>query len=74
MAHATRAGEGVGHPVPDPRIAVELVTRSPAQYLKMISECISLAVTAIQQIDDRRTSASRKPSSPQSAPIKKTAR
>jgi hypothetical protein len=42
----------VGHPVPDPGIAVELVTRSPAQYLKMISEYVSLAVAALHGVDD----------------------
>jgi hypothetical protein len=32
-------------------VAVELVTRSPAQYWEMISEHVSLAVAALQQVD-----------------------
>ena len=33
-------------------VGVELVTRSPAQYWEMISEHVSLAVGALQQVDD----------------------
>ena len=33
-------------------VAVELVTRSPAQYWEMISEHVSLAVAALRQIDE----------------------
>jgi hypothetical protein len=33
-------------------VGVELVTRSPAQYGEMISEHVSLAVAALQQVDD----------------------
>jgi ubiquinone/menaquinone biosynthesis C-methylase UbiE len=33
-------------------VAVELVTRSPEQYWQMISEHVSLAVAALQQVDD----------------------
>jgi SAM-dependent methyltransferase len=33
-------------------VDVELVTRSPAQYLEMISEHVSLAVAALQQVDE----------------------
>ena len=32
-------------------VDVELVTRSPAQYWEMISEHVSLAVAALQQVD-----------------------
>jgi hypothetical protein len=32
-------------------VGVELVTRSPAQYWEMISEHVSLAVAALQQVD-----------------------
>jgi SAM-dependent methyltransferase len=34
-------------------VDVELVTRSPAQYWEMISEHVSLAVAALQQVDER---------------------
>jgi SAM-dependent methyltransferase len=34
-------------------VAVELVTRSPAQYWEMISEHVSLAVAALQQVSER---------------------
>ena len=33
-------------------VGVELVTRSPAQYWEMISEHVSLAVAALQQVDE----------------------
>jgi hypothetical protein len=33
-------------------VDVELVTRSPAQYWDMISEHVSLAVAALQQVDE----------------------
>ena len=33
-------------------VDVELVTRSPEQYWEMISEHVSLAVAALQQVDD----------------------
>jgi SAM-dependent methyltransferase len=33
-------------------VTVELVTRSPAQYWEMISEHVSLAVAALQQVDE----------------------
>jgi SAM-dependent methyltransferase len=33
-------------------VAVVLVTRSPAEYWEMISEHVSLAVTALQQVDE----------------------
>ena len=33
-------------------IDVELVTQSPAQYWAMISEHVSLAVAALQQVDE----------------------
>ena len=33
-------------------VGVELVTRSPAQYWEMISEHVSLAAAALQQVDD----------------------
>jgi SAM-dependent methyltransferase len=33
-------------------VGVELVTRSPAQYWEMVSEHVSLAVAALQQIDE----------------------
>ena len=32
-------------------VGVELVTQSPAQYWEMISEHVSLAVAALQQVD-----------------------
>jgi hypothetical protein len=34
-------------------VGVELVTRSPAQYWEMISEHVSLAVAALQQVDEQ---------------------
>src|SRR5882762_5532433 len=34
-------------------VDVELVTRSPSQYWEMISEHVSLAVAALQQVDER---------------------
>jgi hypothetical protein len=33
-------------------VGVELVTQSPAQYWEMISEHVSLAVAALQQVDE----------------------
>jgi SAM-dependent methyltransferase len=33
-------------------VGVELVTRSPAEYWEMISEHVSLAVAALQQVDE----------------------
>jgi ABC-type iron transport system FetAB permease component len=33
-------------------VDVELVTRSPAEYWQMISEHVSLAVAALQQVDE----------------------
>ena len=33
-------------------VGVELVTRSPAQYWEMISEHVSLAVAALQRVDE----------------------
>ena len=33
-------------------VEVELVTRSPAQYGEMISEHVSLAVAALEQVDE----------------------
>ena len=33
-------------------VDVELVTRSPAEYWEMISEHVSLAVAALQQVDE----------------------
>src|SRR5262249_5897287 len=33
-------------------VEVELVTRSPAEYWEMISEHVSLAVAALQQVDE----------------------
>jgi len=33
-------------------VGVELVTRSPAQYWEMISEHVSVAVAALQQVDE----------------------
>ena len=33
-------------------VGVELVTRSPEDYWEMISEHVSLAVAALQQVDD----------------------
>lgn len=35
-----------------PSVDVELVTRSPAEYWEMISEHVSLAVAALQQVDE----------------------
>ena len=33
-------------------VGVELVTRSPAEYWEMISEHVSLAVAALQEVDE----------------------
>jgi hypothetical protein len=38
--------------VPEWDVDVELVTRSPAQYWEMISEHVSLAVAALQRVDE----------------------
>ena len=40
------------HDVAEWDVAVELVTRSPAEYWDMISEHVSLAVAALQHVDD----------------------
>jgi hypothetical protein len=55
-------------------VGVELVTRSPAQYWKMISEHVSLAVAALAQVSEPARSGSRQPSSPGPAPANTTAR
>jgi SAM-dependent methyltransferase len=45
--------EGAGlHDVAEWDVAVELVTRSTAEYWEMISEHVSLAVAALQEVDD----------------------
>ncbi len=45
--------EGAGlRDVAEWEVGVELVTRSPAQYWEMISEHVSLAVGALQQVDE----------------------
>src|SRR5437763_14895805 len=45
--------QGAGlHDVAEWDVDVELVTRSPAQYWEMISEHVSLAVAALQQVDE----------------------
>ena len=38
--------------LPEWDVDVELVTRSPAQYWEMISEHVSLAVAALQRVDE----------------------
>jgi SAM-dependent methyltransferase len=45
-------GAGLRH-VEEWDVDVELVTQSPAQYWEMISEHVSLAVAALQQVDER---------------------
>ena len=46
--------EGVGlRDVVEWDVGVELVTRSPEEYWEMISEHVSLAVAALQQVDAR---------------------
>jgi hypothetical protein len=40
------------HHVAEWDVDVELVTRSPAEYWEMISEHVSLAVAALQQVDE----------------------
>ena len=40
------------HDVAEWDVGVELVTRSPAEYWEMISEHVSLAVAALQQVDE----------------------
>src|SRR5207249_7671754 len=44
-------GAGLGD-VAEWDVDVELVTRSPAQYWEMISEHVSLAVAALQHVDE----------------------
>lgn len=45
--------EGAGlHDVDEWDVDVDLVTRSPAEYWEMISEHVSLAVAALQQVDE----------------------
>jgi SAM-dependent methyltransferase len=44
-------GAGLGHVV-EWDVDVELVTRSPDEYWEMISEHVSLAVAALQQVDE----------------------
>jgi SAM-dependent methyltransferase len=44
-------GAGLGG-IAECDVAVELVTRSPEQYWEMISEHVSLAVAALQRVDD----------------------
>src|SRR4051794_8697355 len=44
-------GAGLGD-IAEWDVDVELVTRSPAQYWEMISEHVSLAVAALQQVDE----------------------
>ena len=41
------------HDVAEWDVDVELVTRSPEQYWEMISEHVSLAAAALQQVDER---------------------
>ena len=41
------------HNVAEWNVDVELVTRSPEQYWEMISEHVSLAAAAVQQVDER---------------------
>ena len=51
--HVSALYEGAGlRDVSEWDVGVELVTRSPAQYWDMISEHVSLAVAALQQIDE----------------------
>ncbi len=46
--------EGVGlRDIAEWDVDIELVTRSPGQYWDMISEHVSLAVAALQQVDER---------------------
>jgi SAM-dependent methyltransferase len=50
--HVTALYEAAGlRDVAEWDVAVELVTRSPAEYWKMISEHVSLAVAALRQVD-----------------------
>jgi len=51
-AVATRYEEAGLRDVAEWDVDVELVTRSPAEYWAMISEHVSLAVAALQQVDD----------------------
>jgi SAM-dependent methyltransferase len=41
------------HDVAEWDVAIELVTQSPEQYWEMMSEHVSLAATALRQVDDR---------------------
>ena len=51
--YVTALYEGAGiRDVAEWDVDVELVTRSPAQYWEMISEHVSLAVAALQQVDE----------------------
>src|SRR5437763_13543415 len=51
--HVSALYEGAGlRDVAEWDVDVELVTDSPAQYWDMISEHVSLAVAALQQVDD----------------------
>src|SRR6478735_4689087 len=51
--HVSALYEGAGlRDVAEWDVEVELVTRSPAQYWDMISEHVSLAVAALQQVDE----------------------
>jgi ABC-type iron transport system FetAB permease component len=40
------------HDIAEWDVGVELVTQSPEEYWEMISEHVSLAVAALQQVDD----------------------
>jgi SAM-dependent methyltransferase len=51
--HVSALYEAAGlHDVAEWTVDVELVTRSPAQYWEMISEHVSLAVAALQKVDE----------------------
>ena len=51
--HVSALYEGAGlHDVVEWDVDVELVTRSPEQYWEMVSEHVSLAVAALQQVDE----------------------
>ena len=52
--HVSALYEGAGlHDIAEWDVDVELVTRSPEEYWEMISEHVSLAVAALQRVDDR---------------------
>ena len=55
-------------------VEVELVTRSPEEYWEMISEHVSLAVAALQQVDEPARERIAPPRSPRSARSRRTAR